>query len=94
LAIAQYESGNYSGAAESLERNLARGGPSGPHMDVFLAASYAQLGNKFLANAIFEKMQKENTGFPVEEWIGNFLSSEVHLRQTIEILRSLESLEP
>jgi tetratricopeptide (TPR) repeat protein len=76
LGIAQYVIGNYAGAAESFEKNLARGGPKGPHMDVFQAAAYVQTGKDFEAQAIVEKLQRTHPDYPFKQWLNNFIKSE------------------
>jgi tetratricopeptide (TPR) repeat protein len=89
LGVAQYVKGDYSGAAESIERNLARKGPTGPHMDAFLAATYAKLGRDFEAQAVIEKLQRENPDYPVESWFGNFIKSDSELQAIMSKLQSL-----
>ena len=79
LGVAQYLNGNYSGAVESIEKNLARKGPTGSHMDVFLAAAYAQMGKDFEAQATLEMLQRTNPDYPVERWLSNFIKSEDEL---------------
>ncbi len=89
LGVAQYVQGKFSGAAESIEKNLARGGPTGPHMDVFLGAAYAQMDQNFKAQSIIEKLQRTGPDFPVENWLGNFIKSEDELEATMSKLYSL-----
>jgi tetratricopeptide (TPR) repeat protein len=89
LGVAQYANGNFSGAAENIEKNLARGGPTGPHMDVFLAAAYAQMDQNFKAQAVIEKLQRTNPDYPVEKWLGNFVKSESELQAIMSKLQSL-----
>ena len=89
LGVAQYVNRDFSGAAESIEKNLARGGPTGPHMDVVLAAAYAQMGKNFEAQSVIEKIQRTNPGFPAENWLGNFIKSENELEATMSKLYSL-----
>jgi len=89
LGVAQYVDGDFHGAVESIENNLTRGGPTGPHMDVFLAAAYAQLGQNFKAQAIIEKLQRTNPDYPAENWLGNFIKSENELQATMSKLYSL-----
>ena len=89
LGVAQYVNGDFSGAAESIEKNLARRGPGGPHMDVFLAAAYAQMGKNFEAQAIIEKLQRTNPDYPVNNWLGNFTESENELQAIMSKLYAL-----
>jgi tetratricopeptide (TPR) repeat protein len=89
LGIAQYVNGDFSSAAENMEKNLARRGPSGPHMDVFLAAAFAQIGKNFEAQAIIEKIQRTDPDYPAKNWLGNFIKSENELEATMSKLYSL-----
>ena len=89
LGIAQYVNGDFSGAAENMKKNLARRGPSGPHMDVFLAAAFAQIGKNFEAQAIIEKIQRTDPDYPAKNWLGNFIKSENELEATMSKLYSL-----
>jgi Tfp pilus assembly protein PilF len=89
LGVAQYVVGDFSSAVKSIEKNLASGGPTGPHMDVFLAAAYAQMGQNFKAQAVIEKLQRTNPDFPAEKWLGNFIKSEAELQATMSKLDSL-----
>ena len=76
LGIAQYLVGNYAEAAESFEKNLARGGPKGPHMDVFQASAYLKSGRDLEAQAIVEKLQRTRPDYPFKQWLSNFIKSE------------------
>jgi tetratricopeptide (TPR) repeat protein len=89
LGVAQYANGDFSGAVESIEKNLVRGGPTGPHMDVFLAAAYAQTGQNFKAQAVIEKLQRTNPDYPVQKWLGTFMKSESELQAIMSKLQSL-----
>ena len=89
LAITHYVTGNFAAALESLENNLVRNGPKGPHMDVFWAASYAKLGRDFEATAIIEKLQRNYPNYPAESWLRNFITSEEELQKTMEQLQAL-----
>jgi len=89
LGVAQYVNGDFSGAAESIEKNLARRGPGGPHMDVFLAAAYAQMGKNFEAQAVIEKIQRTDPDYPVKNWLRSFIKSESELEATLSKLDSL-----
>ena len=79
LGISQYMIGNYAGAAQSFEKNRARGGPMGPHMDVFQAAAHVQSGKDLEAQAIVEKLQRSHLDYPFKQWLSNFIESEDEL---------------
>lgn len=89
LGLAYYLTGDFEEAARNMEANLARGGPTGPHIDVFLAATYANLGRDFEARAVIDKLQRTNPNFPVELWLRNYIKSEEGLRATMSKLESL-----
>lgn len=89
LGIAQYAIGNYDEAVESFEKNLARGGPKGPHMDVFQAATYVQTGKDFEAQAIVEKLQRAHPDYPVRQWLNNFIKSEDEVLAIVNQLQLL-----
>jgi tetratricopeptide (TPR) repeat protein len=86
MGIAYYAAGDYSKALRTIEYNYEKGGPRGPHMDVFLAASSAQLGQKIEAQRIVEEMKQKYPGFPFKVWISRWLRDEVVLQQTLTLL--------
>jgi tetratricopeptide (TPR) repeat protein len=89
LSVAQYVTKDYTGAAESIKKNRTRKGPTGPHMDVLLAATYVQMGKNFEAQAVIEKLQRTNPDYPVESWLGNFIKSKDELRATMSKLEAM-----
>jgi adenylate cyclase len=89
LGIAHYAVGEYETAASILERNLRRGGPPGPHMEVFLAASYAELGWEQKAQEVVNQMLLSHPDFPVERWLTQFLASGERLTSTMVNLHRL-----
>ena len=80
---------DYDEAAESFEKNLARGGPKGPHMDVFQAAAYLQTGKNFEAQAIVEKLRRTHPDYPVRQWLNNFIKSEDEVLAIVNQLQLL-----
>jgi len=88
MAIAHYVNGDLAQAAQKLEENSARNGPTGPHMDVFLAATYAGLGRALEAEAVVDRLMRAAPGYPVEPWLANFLKSDQALTQTMDRLRA------
>jgi len=89
LGIAQYVTGDYPGAARSFENSLAIGGPSGPHTDLFLAATYGELGQEFRARAILERMEQASPNFPARQWLAWFIKPPEQLEEKMDRLRSL-----
>ena len=69
LGIAYFHGRNFAAAAEIISQNRDTGGPSGPHMLVFLAVAHALAGHKGRAQAISELLRQDTTGFVPMEFI-------------------------
>jgi hypothetical protein len=54
-----------------------------------LAATYAQMGKDFEAQAVIEELQRTNPDFSVQHWLENFIKSEDELREIMNKLQSL-----
>ncbi len=89
LGIAHYNNGNYLNAVESFERNLKRRGPSGPHMEVFRAAAYAELGDEQKAKAIINEMNQAYPNYSPEKWLAKWHKSDAALNRTTSHLYRL-----
>jgi len=89
LGIAHYINGNYLNAVESFERNLNRNGPSGPHMEVFRAAAYAELGEEQKAKAIINEINQAYPNYSAEKWLAKWHKSEAALTRTMNHLYRL-----
>jgi TolB-like protein/Tfp pilus assembly protein PilF len=89
LGIAHYAAGDYETAVSILERNIRRGGPTGPHMDVFLIASFAQLRWEQKAQEAANKILLSHPNFPVERWLTQFLGTGERLSSTMANLDRL-----
>ena len=89
LGIAQYVTGDYTAALKSFEMNLAQNGPSGPHMDVFLAMTYLRMNKSLEAQAIMGKILRTDPDYPIERWLKNFIKSEEEVRETVDQLLTL-----
>jgi len=89
LGIAHYINGNYLNAVESFERNLKRHGPSGPHMEVFRAAAYAELGEEQKAKAIINEMNQAYPNYSPEKWLAKWHNSDASLARTMNHLYRL-----
>jgi len=72
LGITQFVRGEYQKAAELFEENLGTGGPTGPHMEVFHAATYAKLGEDKEARSIINQLLISNPDFPVDRWVARW----------------------
>ena len=84
--IAYYATGDYSNALKTIEYNYEIGGPRGPHMDLFLAASHAQLGQMAAARGIAQSIQENYPGFPLKAWLSRWIPDDADRRQTVALL--------
>jgi len=87
LGIAHYVAGDYAAAIDVLERNLERGGPTGPHMDVFRAATFAALSREDDAGAIIYALRLSYPEFQHEAWLSRWLDPD-SLDETLSKLYS------
>ena len=69
LGIAHYIAGEYSTAARLFGVNKANGGPTGPHMDIFRASTYAELGEDEKAMSIIGELVQSHPDYPAETWL-------------------------
>jgi len=89
LGIAYVATKQYANALEMFERNLERGGPSGPHMDVFHASALVELGRAREARQVIDKMLRSRPDFPAEAWLKFYLGPGDHLDSTMDNLYRL-----
>ncbi len=66
LGIAHYVDDDYAAAIDALERNLERGGPTGPHMDIFRAGAYVELGRPDDARMVIDTMILRTPSFRIK----------------------------
>jgi tetratricopeptide (TPR) repeat protein len=69
LGIAYFHNREFAKAAETIERNRDRGGPTGPHMYAYLAAAHAMAGNQGHARAFAEQVRAASADFSVRHFI-------------------------
>ena len=74
---------------EMFDRNVDRGGPTGPHMYVFRAAAYAELGKNNEAQAVIDKILKSHATFPFDEWLSQWVGPGDRLNKTMSDLYRL-----
>jgi adenylate cyclase len=89
LAIAQYAAQQYQDARASLTYNLERGGPWGPHMQLFMAASLGQLGKHAEARTVITRMLQTYPEFSYKGWLMRWLKEEEQQEETVALLREL-----
>jgi tetratricopeptide (TPR) repeat protein len=73
LAMAYFHAGRSLESVEAIETNRRLGGPMGPHMHAYLAASYAMSGNMGRAHAAAEQLRSPSFDFPVKGFFENLL---------------------
>jgi pentatricopeptide repeat protein len=56
-------------ALEALERNIRRGGPGGPHMLAYIAATHAELGEIEKARQVLDDMKRAYPEFSMDSWL-------------------------
>jgi adenylate cyclase len=86
LGIAYYATGEYETAAELFDENLRIGGPAGPHMATFRAATYAALGKDNEAQSIIQELVLMHPEYPVEHWLAKWLRNADDLSMTMDQL--------
>jgi len=75
LGLAYFATGEYAIAAELFDKNLELGGPSGPHMDMFRASAYAELGQEEMAKSIISGLVESYPEFPFEKWLARWVKN-------------------
>ena len=58
-------------------------------MDVFLAATQAQLGERDAAEETFMNMRQSWPSFPYESWVARWITEPGQLQETLALLNSL-----
>ena len=86
IGIAHYVSGDYSKALRTIEYNYEKGGPRGPHMDVFLVAAHARLGQMEEARRLVASMHESDREFPIRTWLSRWIADDSDLQQTFALL--------
>lgn len=89
LSITHYVVGEYAAAVRLLDENLEKGGPTGPHMEVFRAASYARLGQEDKAHSILQELDRTKSEFPMKKWLARWHLSVDDLSETVSTLNQL-----
>lgn len=82
LGVAQFHIGDYTAALATFQKNIAGGGPMGPHILVYIAACHAEMGDVDKERAILKELRDNRSSFSVEEW----------LRRGFQDLRDVEKL--
>lgn len=88
LGISQFVVGEYESARALFDANLQNGGPTGPHMEVFRAATSLALGLEDDARVIIEELNVSNPDFPAESWLKKWIKDSDSLSKTLDSLYS------
>jgi len=75
LGLAYFATGKYARALELFDKNLQLGGPTGPHMDMFRASAYAELGQEEKAKSIISGLAESYPKFPFEKWLARWIKN-------------------
>lgn len=81
LAAMHFHAGSPEETIAALETNRARGGPTGPHMQVYAAAAYADLGRLADARTALASVQGAGQLSAVEAWLDRVLVDSVTRQQ-------------
>ena len=96
LTVARFHAGDYLGAIDATQSNLTKGGPFGPHMMVYLAASYAALGRNEEEQAILRQMKRtssNNGAFSTEGWLRRAAHSEAQIKPLLDEIEKMKRIE-
>lgn len=89
LGIAYYAHGDYEKAIEQFNQNNLKGGPRGPHMDIFKAAALVLHGKSEEARRIVETLNTSFPDFPYKSWLEKWLGTGDKLDRSIDGLKLL-----
>ena len=89
LGIAYYATGDYARAVELFDKNLQMGGPTGPHMDMFRASAYAELGQEAMAKSVIRGLVESHPDFPFEKWLVRWIKNRNETGRLMENLHRL-----
>jgi TolB-like protein/Tfp pilus assembly protein PilF len=89
LGIAYFVAEDYGNSLGTFQHNYERGGPKGPHMEVFIAASHAQLGNLEQASASIDNLKEKYPDFPARRWLTRWVIDSNKQQQLLELLEEL-----
>ncbi len=89
LGLAYFATGDYARAVELFDENLQNGGPTGPHMDLFRASAYAELGQEAIAKSVISELVESHPGFPFEKWLSRWIKNSDDLERLMGNLHRL-----
>ena len=84
LGVAYFHSGRFEEAAEIIQRNREIGGPTGPHMMVYLASAHALAGNVGRADAAANLLRTRGFDFSLGTFMDHLLKTQSQKRLVIE----------
>lgn len=95
IAAAYFHAGLPDEAIAAAEANHDRGGPAGPHVQLYTAAAFAELGQHTDARMAFVKVQSAAQIFAVRVWLERFLLDAAQRQQLYAALdRAGLTIEP
>ncbi len=73
LGMAHLHLDQYETSLEILNRNLARDGPTGPHMEVYRAMALLELGRNDEARTLIQEIVRSAPEFAADVWLSRWL---------------------
>lgn len=89
LGISLCVTGEFEKSVEMFDSNSRRGGPTGPHMEVFRAVALAGAGNRAEARAVVARLNESYPEFPYSGWLYKWLGDGEQYADFIEELTNL-----
>jgi adenylate cyclase len=89
LGMANFHAGKYAEALDAFQRNIARGGPFGAHIQCYLTATYAHLGRIEEAHENFETLGMYKDAFDWKGWIQRWMKEPQESERLLAPLRKL-----
>jgi len=89
LGMANFHAGRYPQALDAFERNIARGGPFGAHIQIYLTATYAHLGKMDEARENRAALELYRDDFPWKDWIRRWMKEPEEAERVLGPLREL-----
>ncbi len=89
LGLAYFHAGDYAAALASFQRNIERGGPIGPHMLVYIAATHAALGDAQMEQNVLRTLRENPSSFSVETWLRRAYRDPGEIERLLTVLKKI-----
>jgi TolB-like protein/Flp pilus assembly protein TadD len=91
LGMAHFHAGEYREALAAMQRNIDRGGPFGAHIQAYVTAAYAQLGDTATAKEQLEILNMYTGDFSWENWLQRWHKDDKEAARVLEPIRALSA---